>query len=74
MRLLMSKPPFAGRHPVFIGDDVTDDTVFAIMPDLAGTAFSVGRKVVGLDGHFATPSDVRSWLTGLLQVRQARCG
>lgn len=70
VRELMSKPPYAGRHPVFVGDDVTDDTVFAIMPDLAGTAFSVGRKVVGLDGHFATPSDVRSWLGGLLQVRQ----
>lgn len=70
VRELMKKPPYAGRHPVFVGDDVTDDTVFAIMPDLAGTAFSVGRKVVGLDGHFAAPSDVRSWLAGLLQIRQ----
>lgn len=70
VRELMSRPPYAGRHPVFIGDDVTDDTVFAIMPDLAGTAFSVGRRVVGLQGYFAAPADVREWLSGLLRISQ----
>lgn len=66
VRTLMSRKPFAGRHPVFIGDDVTDDTVFAIMPDLGGTAFSVGRKVAGLNGYFHTPADVRAWLSRLV--------
>lgn len=70
VRQLMTRIPYEGRHPVFIGDDVTDDTVFAIMPDLAGTAFSVGRRVVGLQGHFAAPADVRAWLSGLLAIRQ----
>lgn len=68
VRQLMQRAPYAGRHPVFIGDDVTDDTVFAIMPDLAGTAFSVGRRVAGLQGYFATPVDVRNWLSGLLRA------
>ncbi len=62
----MARAPFAGRHPVFLGDDVTDDTVFAIMPDLGGTAFSVGRRVAGLDGYFPTAASVRAWLSGLL--------
>ena len=31
---LMTREPFKGRRPLFIGDDVTDETVFAIMPDL----------------------------------------
>ena len=33
---LMTCPPFAGRTPLFIGDDTTDEAVFAILPDLAG--------------------------------------
>src|SRR5207248_836166 len=30
---LMAHEPFKGRRPLFIGDDVTDESVFAIMPD-----------------------------------------
>ena len=33
---LMTHEPFKGRRPFFIGDDVTDESVFAIMPDLDG--------------------------------------
>jgi len=59
---LMQHPPFSGRRPIFIGDDVTDETVFAIMPDLNGFAFSVGRRAKGVAGHFEAPCDVRAWL------------
>jgi trehalose 6-phosphate phosphatase len=63
---LMTHEPFKGRRPLFIGDDVTDETVFAIMPDLDGLAFSVGRRAKGVAGHFDAPSDVREFLTHLL--------
>jgi trehalose 6-phosphate phosphatase len=63
---LMKREPFKGRRPFFIGDDVTDETVFAIMPDLDGLAFSVGRRAKGVAGHFDAPSDVREFLTHLL--------
>ncbi len=63
---LMSHEPFRGRHPIFIGDDVTDESVFAIMPDLGGLAFSVGRRAQGVAGHFDEPSDVRAWLARLI--------
>ena len=36
VRELMTHEPFKGRRPIFIGDDVTDETVFAIMPDMNG--------------------------------------
>ncbi len=36
VRELMKHEPFKGRRPIFIGDDVTDETVFAIMPDMNG--------------------------------------
>jgi trehalose 6-phosphate phosphatase len=63
---LMAHEPFGGRRPIFIGDDVTDETVFAIMPDLGGLAFSVGRRAQGVAGHFDEPRDVREWLAHLL--------
>jgi trehalose 6-phosphate phosphatase len=63
---LMKHEPFRGRRPFFIGDDVTDESVFAIMPDLDGLAFSVGRRVRGVAGHFDAPSDVREFLAHLL--------
>jgi trehalose 6-phosphate phosphatase len=62
VRELMRHAPFAGRRPIFVGDDTTDETVFAIMPELDGIAFSVGRDVAGVAGHFATPARVRAWL------------
>ena len=66
VRELMTHEPFRGRRPVFIGDDVTDESVFAIMPDLGGQAFSVGRRAHGVAGHFDEPRDVREWLSHLL--------
>jgi trehalose 6-phosphate phosphatase len=63
---LLTHAPFEGRHPVFLGDDVTDETVFAIMPDLGGSAFSVSRKAQGVKGSFAGPASVRAWLASLL--------
>ena len=66
VRELMTHEPFRGRRPFFIGDDVTDETVFAIMPDLDGLAFSVGRRAKGVAGHFDAPSDVREFLAHLL--------
>src|SRR5438445_467284 len=66
VRELMKHEPFMGRRPIFIGDDVTDETVFAIMPDMNGLSFSVGRRVIGVNGHFDAPSDVRTFLARLL--------
>jgi trehalose 6-phosphate phosphatase len=63
---LMRHEPFKGRRPFFIGDDVTDESVFAIMPDIGGLAFSVGRRARGVAGHFDAPSDVREFLAHLL--------
>jgi trehalose 6-phosphate phosphatase len=71
VRELMTHEPFRGRKPLFIGDDVTDETVFAIMPDFDGVAFSVGRRAHGVAGHFDTPSDVRAFLARLLDDQSA---
>src|SRR5471030_3332595 len=63
---LMTHQPFRGRRPIFIGDDVTDESVFAIMPGFGGLAFSVGRRAQGVADHFDDPGEVRDWLARLL--------
>jgi trehalose 6-phosphate phosphatase len=71
VRELINHPPFAGRMPVFIGDDVTDESVFAVLPDLGGKGFSVGRHFAGLSGIFHSPSGVRQALRRLAAGAEA---
>jgi trehalose 6-phosphate phosphatase len=59
---LMRHAPFAGRQPIFIGDDTTDLPVFSIIPKFGGRAYSVGGIVADVDGHFDGPKNVRVWL------------
>jgi trehalose 6-phosphate phosphatase len=69
VRELMKYRPFAGRRPIFIGDDVTDEPVFGVIPEFGGLGFSVGRVVNGANGHFDRPEDVRSWLARIVAYR-----
>jgi trehalose 6-phosphate phosphatase len=67
VRELMQHAPFAGRRPVFIGDDVTDESVFEVLPQFDGLGFSVGRELKNTQGMFATPREVRHWLYELMR-------
>jgi trehalose 6-phosphate phosphatase len=72
VRHLMKMEPFRGRCPIFIGDDVTDESVFEVMPDLGGLAFSVTRNVEGLAGIFDSPAQVRQALYRLADGQKFR--
>jgi trehalose 6-phosphate phosphatase len=72
LREMMSVPPFTGRKPIFIGDDITDNAAFAVLPDYGGTGFSVGGIVPGASFNFDGPQDVRRWLRGLSGCEGAR--
>ena len=61
----LHQAPYRGRRPVFVGDDVTDESVFAAMPQLGGESFSVGRSFAGVPHVFAEPADVRRALARL---------
>jgi trehalose 6-phosphate phosphatase len=67
VRELMQHAPFKGRRPIFIGDDVTDEAAFDVMPEFGGAAFSVGREVQGIAGMFEAPADVRRWLAEMVR-------
>jgi len=61
LRLIMSRPPFACRIPVAVGDDVTDEDAFAAALALGGRALRVGSCAT-VDAAFPGPSAVRDWL------------
>ncbi|HET9717666.1 MAG TPA: trehalose-phosphatase [Pseudolabrys sp.] len=65
IRKLMTIAPFAGRTPVFIGDDVTDESAFEVLPEIGGKGFGVSRYFPGLTGMFRDPAQVRSALQSL---------
>lgn len=72
IRKLMAHAPFSGRMPVFIGDDVTDESVFEVLPEIGGKGFSVSRYFPGLAGIFKDPAQVRSALESLAANGRAR--
>jgi len=72
VRYLMHNPPFHGRTPFFIGDDVTDEAVFAVLPQLSGFGYSVGRPFKGASGVFEDAVAVRDWLDRVLDRAPAK--
>jgi trehalose 6-phosphate phosphatase len=63
---LMQRPPFAGRRPLFLGDDASDRDGFAAARRLGGSGVAVGADHAdAADWCFASPAAVRVWLAHL---------
>lgn len=61
-------PPFVGRRPVMIGDDVSDESAFVAAERIGGAALRVGGEHFGPGlADFIGPEDVRAWLTDFLR-------
>jgi len=71
LRELMGHAPFAGRRPVFIGDDITDEAAFAVLPEFDGIGIAVGRDFPGAVANLPSPHDVRAWLDRTSQQEEA---
>jgi trehalose 6-phosphate phosphatase len=61
----MQELPFAGRVPVFLGDDLTDQVGLEYVESQGGHAVFVGRERQPGRGWLPDPSAVREWLRTL---------
>ena len=59
---LMQRVPFAGRRPLFLGDDVTDRDGIAVAGQLGGAGLLV-------EDWFQGPAEVRQWLAEAARLR-----
>ena len=62
---LLEEVPFRGRVPVFVGDDLTDESGFAVVNAHGGMSVLVGQREPSA-AHYALrdPAAVRAWLDG----------
>lgn len=58
----LQEPPFAGRMPLFIGDDVTDEAGFATVQRLGGVGVKVGEGTSVASLRMANPVVMREEL------------
>lgn len=74
LRHLAELAPFAGRTPVMIGDDVSDESAFAAARDLRGYGFKVaGENFSSEEAQFGSPREVLAWLEHLERLaRQSK--
>lgn len=62
VRVLMQHVRFAGRCPVFVGDDRTDEAAFALMRSCGGVGIKVGQGPTQASHRLADPPAVHGWL------------
>jgi trehalose 6-phosphate phosphatase len=66
LRAIAGKAPFAGRTPVFVGDDVGDEDGFVAAAELGGYGVKVGDGPTLARYRCSDVTDVRAWLRASL--------
>ena len=68
----LQEPPFAGRTPVFIGDDITDEVGFSTVQRLGGIGVKVGDGASVAWRRIADPTALRRDLEAAVAARPNR--
>jgi trehalose 6-phosphate phosphatase len=64
----MREPPFQHRHPVMVGDDITDEDAFEWVNAAGGVSVGVGiARPTAASIRLASVDQVHGWLAGLRQ-------
>ena len=70
----LAEPPFAGRTPVFIGDDFTDEVGFSTVQRLGGLGIKVGEGATAAWQRIPDPTALRLELEAALAARLTKTG
>ena len=62
----LAEAPFAGRTPVFVGDDLTDELGFDLVNRIGGESVKVGQGPTRARWRLDNADDVRRWLSGIV--------
>ena len=65
----LQTPPFAGRTPVFAGDDVTDEDAFAAVNRHGGISVKVGAGESEATCRLPDVAALHDWLAGIARAR-----
>jgi trehalose 6-phosphate phosphatase len=68
----MQEPPFKGRTPVFIGDDITDEVGFSTVQRLGGMGIKVGEGPSVAWQRMASPAAMRDELHRAVAARMGK--
>jgi trehalose 6-phosphate phosphatase len=71
VKAFLQEPPFSGRTPVYVGDDLTDIDGFRVVDDQDGISIAVGDRVQA-QYHLDNPVAVRRWLDGIARLVDSR--
>ena len=68
IRDFLREPPFHGRRPVFVGDDLGDEHGFAVVQRFGGISVKVGPGPTRARHRLPDVPSVRAWLAALLDA------
>jgi trehalose 6-phosphate phosphatase len=68
----LAEPPFTGRTPVFIGDDITDEVGFSTVQRLGGLGIKVGEGTTVAWRRVPDPTTLRRELEAAVAARTPR--
>ncbi|HLW04329.1 MAG TPA: trehalose-phosphatase [Azoarcus sp.] len=62
LQTLLAEPEFEGRRPIYFGDDVTDESAFAMAQALGGTGIKIGTEQSCAQLFLSKQSDLQPFL------------
>src|SRR5690606_27110598 len=68
----MAEPPFAGRLPVYFGDDVTDEDAYPVVEGAGGMSVKIGAGRTAARYRLESVDALEAWMGELVEAWEGR--